>query len=159
MQADDVLRTARFERDFVEIECRRVAREDGVATRDSCQVTKDALLERQILEHGFHDEVRRTESIQVQASVDQADALLRLLAGDPAARNGTFDRGANACESPLQELAAGFHELHANPSIREGHCDAAAHGAGPDDTDTGDWFCSNGLGESGDATDRPFGEE
>ena len=122
MHPDDALGMLEVGGHLADGERRRVRREDALGVDDGLELGEDLLLDGQLLEDGFEDEIAVCERVETRRSLDRAPAIAELLA----------DRRDGAVDRLLVEVAD--HERHAEP-LEEERRELRRHQAGADDAD------------------------
>ena len=159
VHADDVLRAARAGGDPVDVERRRVRREDRAGLGDVVQCREHLLLDGHVLEHRLDDEVRVAEIVVVERRREQRHVLRDVGRARAALFRRALVVGADLRHAPVERAGIDLEQRDRNARRQEVHRDAAAHRAGADDRDALDRAHGVVSAHAGNARRRALGEE
>mmetsp|Transcript_20088 Transcript_20088/g.50616 ORF Transcript_20088/g.50616 Transcript_20088/m.50616 type:complete len:274 (-) Transcript_20088:1028-1849(-) len=116
-----------------------VAGQNAVRTAGSLQVSKDLLLEGDVLQSCLNDHVGTLEIAVVQGALDEAKHKMRLLLLHPPLLHSTHHIRLDAVHAGLEELLVDLLQNDTDASKRSSSADAGPHQAAADDGDALDW--------------------
>ena len=119
--------------DGVDVQCRRIACQNGFRFEQAVQFAEDGLLEFEVFVDGFDDQVDITDGRIIGGRRDPRDAGIRLGLIDAFLSNtmGVGVRYGGQCL--FKHLRIVIDPLHRHPGVGQAHDNAAAHGARADD--------------------------
>jgi hypothetical protein len=130
---DDVLGTLRERGDLVEVERRRVRRQDRARLHDLVERLEDLLLDGEVLEHRLDDEVGVLEVVVLERRLQEAHALVELVLLELALLDLRLVVLAHHADALVERFLLHLEHRHRDAGVEEVHRDAAAHRAGADD--------------------------
>ena len=131
--AEHLRRPAARARELIDVERRRIRREDAVGPRHLAELGERGLLQVHVLEHRFGHDVHLVEAVVAGRRRDQRHRLLDLLRGHLALRHRDFVVAADRGDAAIERRLVHFLEQDRNAGVRVVHRDAAAHRARADD--------------------------
>mmetsp|Transcript_21061 Transcript_21061/g.81577 ORF Transcript_21061/g.81577 Transcript_21061/m.81577 type:complete len:639 (-) Transcript_21061:1062-2978(-) len=159
VHAHHVLRAAGERGNLVDVQRRGVGGQDRAGLGDGVELLEHRLLDADLLEHRLDDQVAVLEVVVAQRRAQQGHALGVLVFLQLALLDLGFvvllDRG----HATVEGFLLGLQDRDRQSGVQEIHRDAAAHGAGADDTDLGDAAQRRVLGHVGDLAGHALGEE
>ena len=145
--------------DLVDVERRRVRRQQRARLADLVELAEDRLLQLHVLEHGLDDDVARGEVGLVGRPGDQRHPLLDRLGRDRTARRGPLVVLADHGEALVERLLVAFDDRHRDADVGEVHGDAATHRPRAEHAARLDVEDRRVLGDVGDLVGGALGEE
>ena len=131
--AEHLRRPAARACELIDVERRRIRREDAVGARHLAEFRERGLLQVHVLEHRFGDDVHLVEAVVAGRRRDQRHRLFDLLRGHLALRHRDFVVAPDRRDAAIERRLVHFLEQDRNAGVRVVHRDAAAHRAGADD--------------------------
>jgi hypothetical protein len=159
MMAEHLRGTAGRPGELVDVERRRVRREDGVGPRDLREIGERRLLQIHVLEDRLDDDVHLIETVVRRGRRDERHRLVDLRRGHLALRPRHVVVPADRRESALQRRLIDVFQEHRDAGVRVGHRDAAAHRAGAEDRGAPDVLRRRALRDAGDFRRLALGKE
>ena len=135
VQADDLLRPRGRARDLVDVEGRRVGRQDRVLLAEPVELAEDLPLEAHLLEDGLDDEVDVPEPVPVRRPADAGHAGVHLALGELALAHRRCVVLLDDGEPLVDQALLAVDEDDREARVREDHRDAAAHRPGAEHGD------------------------
>ena len=126
------LRPLRGGRNLVDIERRRIRRQNALGLRDPVQRREDFLLQRHVLEHRFHNNVGLFEALVGELRGHQREALVHHLLREALFFHRIRVISTNHLHAAIERFLRGLFDHHRNARVRVIHRDAAAHGSRAD---------------------------
>ena len=139
MHAQHVLRTLGDRRDRINVEIGGVGRQHCARLGVGIERGKYLFLHRHGFEHRLDDQIGILDVFEPDHAGDQRHAFGRRIGRQTATRRTGLIVLLHDAEAALQRLFAGFDQRHRNAGIGKRHRDTAAHGAGADHRNLGDW--------------------
>ena len=153
MVPDDLRLPAARRGKLVDVECRRVRRENGVGACHRGELGERGLLQVHVLEHRLHDDVDVTEAVIAHRRSNERECAFHRLRRHSALRHRRRVVLADDRHATVERGLIHVLEQNRNAGIRVRHGDAAAHGAGANDSSTRDrtrgrvfWHARNPAG-------------
>ena len=159
MQAHDVLRARSDGGDLVDVEIRRVGREDRAGFADRVELGEDLLLHVHVLENRLDDEVAIGERVQFQGRRQRAHRLPHLFGGHAALGGGRLVVLEHDARAAVERILLRLDDDDRDARRQEVHRDAAAHRPRADNADLGDLAWLHVLGDAFDLRRLALGEE
>ena len=157
--ADDLCRTSARLRELVDVERRRIARENAVRTGDARDLGERRLLQIHVLEHRLDDDVDVVEAVIGRRRRDERHRALKRLRRHLALGDRRLVVPANRRESAVERRSVDFLEQHRNAGVGVSHGDPATHRAGADHRRPLDLARGRILRHVGNLGDVAFGEK
>ena len=132
MQAQDTRGILRLFRDRIDVQARGVGGEDGLVRADLVELLEHLVLDFHLLEDRLDHQVGLSQVAVVGGPANTADPSRAFVVGKPAFGERFLVGRADFREAAVQRLLRLVDHHRGNPGIREGHGDAAAHGAEAD---------------------------
>mmetsp|Transcript_5505 Transcript_5505/g.13638 ORF Transcript_5505/g.13638 Transcript_5505/m.13638 type:complete len:698 (+) Transcript_5505:463-2556(+) len=127
VRAQDAVLRGRLGAHQVDVNGGRVGGQDAVGAARLLQVRKDALLERDVLDHRLNHHVGRLEVVVREHALHARAHLLRLRCAHRALLHTRRQVGLDARQPAVQELLVDLLEQHVVAGLRQRGGDAAAH--------------------------------
>jgi len=89
VQSNNAFGARRRFRDLINVQIRRVGRQDGPGLDDRVQFREDGPLDFDVLEHRFYNDVRRIETRIIKLRLNPRQPALHLIRGDFPLLHGT----------------------------------------------------------------------
>jgi len=138
MQPDHIRRTRDAGGDGVDVEIRRVSREDRTRLADAIEFGEHGLFDRHVLEHGLDDQIDGGERVIGGAARPPAHCRGLVFGRHAALRNQAVIDLFDVCPAASQRRFIAFHHGDGEAGVERRDCDPRAHCAAADHTDARD---------------------
>ena len=115
--------------DFVDVESRRVGREDAVGLRDFVYFGEQGFLDGHAFESGFDDDVGFFKAGVIELGMDQGHAMVHDFLREAAFGDGVRIILADDAEAAVERFLRGVFDADVDARVGERHRNTAAHGA------------------------------
>ena len=159
MHPDHVLRALGRCRDLVDVEIRRVRRQDRALFDDGVELAEHLFLDVHILVDRLDHEVAILEVVEAERRGQQAHHRLDLVGRVPALLGRRLVILADRRDAAIERVLRGLDDRDRDTGLEEVHRNPAAHRARADDADLLDVALLRVLGDIVDLGGLAFGEE
>ncbi len=130
VQPDDIFRSLRGTGNRIDIQRRGVRRQNSARLADRIEFFEHLLLDREVLEYCFDDEIGITQVVVFVRGFQATDTVDHFVLADLAALNAALVQTVNRRHAPLQSLLVVIEQAHGISGVQAVVCDTGAHRSG-----------------------------